>query len=99
MKKILLILSSFLGFCLFSNGQTAPTPTWVKMYTGPDSLYNFPTAVDGNGNVVVAGTAYFRATGYDYVVIKYDKNGNQLWTRTYDDPNMHSILNVTCNCV
>jgi hypothetical protein len=59
------------------------------MYSKSDSIQAFPTAVDGNGNIIVAGSAYNPSTFNDYVVLKYDKNGNLLWTRFYDNPIVH----------
>jgi hypothetical protein len=41
-------------------------------------------AVDGNGNVCVAGVA--DSNGGDYLAIKYSNSGGILWTRTYNGP-------------
>ena len=42
--------------------------------------------LDGLGNVYVAGTTENISTGPDYVLIKYDQDGNQIWASTYDGP-------------
>jgi uncharacterized delta-60 repeat protein len=59
---------------------------WVVLYNDYSNTDDtaVDVAVDVYGNVYVTGTSYL--TGYDqnYVTIKYDANGNQLWTVTYD---------------
>ena len=48
-------------------------------------LYNgtpFAMALDKTGNVYIAG--FSDADGEDYLTIKYDNNGNQLWASSYD---------------
>jgi hypothetical protein len=41
-------------------------------------------AVDGSGNVYVAGWSLGSGTTMDYTTIKYDPNGNELWVRRYN---------------
>ncbi len=43
-------------------------------------------SVDSSGNVYVTGYSYSRDTDYDYVTLKYDKDGNQLWVSRYNGP-------------
>jgi len=43
-------------------------------------------AVDSSGNVYVTGYSYSDDTDYDYVTLKYDENGNQLWVSRYNGP-------------
>jgi hypothetical protein len=62
---------------------------WVERYNGPASLRDRATAItlDSFGNVYVTGYSFQDfTTGYDYVTMKYDPEGNQLWVRTYDGP-------------
>ena len=66
---------------------------WVKRYHGPqrDQSYAYlePTcfiAVDGAGNVSVAGTTQRSGADCDYATIKYNTKGRQLWVQEYDGP-------------
>jgi len=43
-------------------------------------------ALDASGNVYVTGLSEGSGTERDYVTIKYDTNGNQLWLRLYNGP-------------
>ncbi len=43
-------------------------------------------ALDDVGNVHVTGSSYTEATGYDYVSLKYDRDGTRLWASRYDGP-------------
>jgi len=78
---------SFIYACLFFPlmvmAETV-TEEWVKLYNG-NNTYNVATdiTVDTAGNSYVTGRGY-NGTDYDFVTIKYDKNGNELWVKKYD---------------
>jgi hypothetical protein len=59
---------------------------WAVRYNGPgdgpDSAHAL--AVDRFGNVYVTGSSLGSGTGLDYVTIKYDSNGNQVWLTRYN---------------
>jgi uncharacterized delta-60 repeat protein len=64
----------------------AGTLLWTARYNGPGNNSDTPMciAVDGSGNVFVAGHGTGVGTVYDYTVVKYDPNGNDLWVATYN---------------
>jgi uncharacterized delta-60 repeat protein len=62
---------------------------WTRRYDGPAHGHDVvkAMAVDLQGNVYVTGESLgSESTGYDYLTIKYDTNGNPLWVNRYDGP-------------
>lgn len=62
-------------------------PEWTALYDGPANLSDraYDMAIDEVGNVYVTGETYtVEDSGTDYVTIKYDASGNELWTAHYD---------------
>jgi hypothetical protein len=57
---------------------------WHKVYDGPAKKYDTPAAirVDRSGNVYVTGSIAVNSTTSDIATIKYDTNGNILWSKT-----------------
>ncbi|MEO0086968.1 MAG: SBBP repeat-containing protein [candidate division WOR-3 bacterium] len=61
---------------------------WVRRYNGlenGDDLGN-AIALDNFGNLYVTGRSWSSETGFDYITIKYDTNGNEIWVRRYNGP-------------
>jgi len=61
---------------------------WERYYNGTGSSEDVAVscAVDNANNVYVAGTsAGTSSTGNDIVLIKYNTNGNELWTQRYSN--------------
>jgi hypothetical protein len=67
-----------------SNGDTA----WVRRYNGPGNVNDqaLAIAIDGSGNVYVAGRSSGSGTWDDYATIKYHSNGDTAWVRRYNGP-------------
>lgn len=61
---------------------------WVARYDGPDHDLDIATslAVDRNGNVYVGGASFSLSNFYDYLTVKYNKDGVQQWTARYNGP-------------
>ncbi|MFL6256877.1 MAG: SBBP repeat-containing protein, partial [Pyrinomonadaceae bacterium] len=61
---------------------------WAKVYNGPIGHWDlgYALTLDLAGNVVVAGSSQSSTTGAlfdEFVTIKYDAAGNELWTRRH----------------
>jgi uncharacterized delta-60 repeat protein len=61
---------------------------WVKRYNGSadDNDYSYWLALDGSGNVYVAGQSVETGSDNDITTIKYGANGDEIWVRHYDGP-------------
>ena len=60
---------------------------WVARYDGLGSNQDIAQrlVLDSSGNVYVTGySSSGVTTGFDYMTIKYDNSGNELWTRSYN---------------
>ena len=59
---------------------------WVKLYNGETDSTDKAIAfsMDNAGNIYIAGTTWMDANKYDYLTLKYDAQGNELWHRTYN---------------
>lgn len=70
------------------NGDTV----WTKVYGGP-SLDGAKSVIEGfDSTYIIAGySASFGSGNKDACLIKTDKNGNTLWTKTYEGSNANSV--------
>jgi uncharacterized delta-60 repeat protein len=62
---------------------------WIAQYSGPRNMEDYASdiAVDASGGVYVTGGSYGPGMNdFDYVTIKYDAGGNQLWAARYNGP-------------
>lgn len=55
---------------------------WSQTYDGGHLGLDIPTAIaiDHDENIFIAGVSYTGNEVYNYVLIKYDKNGNLIWS-------------------
>lgn len=61
---------------------------WASYYNGTDSLNDGANCiyVDDAGNVFVGGSSYSPNNLSDFLLIKYNSTGGELWTKRYDGP-------------
>ena len=83
MKKALIVILFFSLGTIYSQ--------WTSNYSGSNSgdvniqnAKGLAVDVDNSGKCYVAGYVLSPNTGNDIVVIKYNNNGDTLWTRTYN---------------
>jgi hypothetical protein len=59
---------------------------WVRRYDENNGTGGTPSAmaIDSQGNIYITGRSSNHSLGDNYVTIKYDSNGRQLWDATYD---------------
>ncbi len=72
--------------------NSAGDSVWVKKFNGSSSNHDegFSIAIDGAGNVYVTGTSRGTISTHglfqDYVTVKYNSAGVQLWAASYNGP-------------
>jgi uncharacterized delta-60 repeat protein len=61
---------------------------WERRYNNPNNRNDLASdiAVDNLGNVYVTGASDSTGANSDYITIKYDANGNELWVARYNGP-------------
>ncbi len=65
------------------------TPAWTRYLSGTANENDsaLVMVVTDSGDVYVAGNADYTSTGSDFVIVKYDRNGNLQWQRISDGGN------------
>lgn len=59
---------------------------WASRYDNSSGDEGFTLAVDGSGNVYVAGWTLDSLTSYDYLTVKYNSAGTFQWANRYAGP-------------
>ena len=59
---------------------------WEARYNGTGNLFDAASAIamDANGKIIVTGYSYGSGSDNDYVTVKYDQSGNQLWAKRFN---------------
>jgi len=78
----------FVLILLFAVNNYAATEKWVARYNGPANVVDggMAVAVDGTGNVYVAGRSANTTSTFECTTIKYDSLGNEKWIKKYHGP-------------
>lgn len=73
--------------------DTAGDTIWVRTFAGPGAMFDAPTDqfVDAQGRTLVTGYTFTGSqgagfSGYDFLTIKYDVDGDTLWQRQWNSP-------------
>jgi uncharacterized delta-60 repeat protein len=68
--------------------NSAGDQVWIRHYNGGFNGEDDANAlaIDSAGSVIVTGRSDGSGTASDFLTIKYDSAGNQLWVRRYDGP-------------
>lgn len=85
-------LASFKDFIIIKYSSSGNF-LWSSRYNGlgnDDDLAS-AIAVDGLGNVIVTGYSVGLISSEDFLTIKYNSAGTELWIDTYDNPEMNDI--------
>jgi hypothetical protein len=61
---------------------------WVRRYNSPANLSDrgHMIVLDDFGHIYITGSSMGIDTVYDYLTVKYDSSGNELWKRRYNGP-------------
>lgn len=68
--------------------NSAGAQQWIRTYNGPANHHDqaYDIAIDNASNVYVTGGSFGIGTERDFLTIKYNSNGDTLWTRRYNGP-------------
>ena len=74
------------GDCLTMKYNTSGQLQWVRNWDSPFHHDDFAVDldIDGGGNVYITGLTRESEENIDYVTVKYDANGNQMWYKAMD---------------
>jgi uncharacterized delta-60 repeat protein len=77
-----------------SNLYSQATEEWAARYNGPNNGTDKSHAIafDNMGNVYVTGETSGAGTGLDFLTIKYNSLGAEIWSKTYNSPGNHNEI-------
>ncbi len=80
------ILFATILFLTASESISQVSFQWARRYSTTSDDYAKIVKTDAAGNIYVAGTSRIFSSQGNYVVIKYNSAGTQLWATTYNHP-------------
>lgn len=66
------------------------TEIWRKFFDGGHWDRSFAIGVDNSGNIYQTGITWYQPQFYNFVTIKYNGQGDTLWTRTFSSEGQES---------
>lgn len=73
----------------------AEVSSWLYSFASTTNFWPFDIAVDSQDNIIVVGrTSEDGAGGTDGLIMKIDKGGNELWSKTYGDAGLNQRINA-----
>jgi len=59
---------------------------WRKLFNGGNWDLSFAITTDNFGNIYQTGVTWYQPQYYNFITIKYNSQGDTLWTRTHSSP-------------
>jgi hypothetical protein len=80
-----LFIFTFILVVSAASSQPLVNLTWAHSSDTPNTVIPYQASVfDNSGNLLTAGNTYTVGQMENYVLIKYDINGNRLWKQEYN---------------
>jgi len=79
--------SSDFDYCTIKYNADGDT-LWVRRYNGPDNQHDaaYLMTMDSNEYITITGSSQVSETNFDIVTVKYNQDGDTLWSRRYNGP-------------
>lgn len=85
MKAKITLLGALILSVINFNAQVLPSIDWVNYKSDRSQISNVPSAIDANNNAFITGYMFVSPTNANANTVKYDPNGVELWTNSYDN--------------
>lgn len=94
MKSIIKLVFSILIFCNYTFIYSQYQKEWqdIFSFSSNSSVSSVGVGSDNTGNFYIGGTATLNSNNSDFLIIKYNSQGDTLWTRLYDINSGNTVL-------
>ncbi|MDD5361661.1 MAG: hypothetical protein PHN88_05985 [Ignavibacteria bacterium] len=74
------------AYIILDKYNSAGTVLWSKTYRAMINGYDIPVsiAMDSSGGIYIAGFSKGLTSSYDFLLIKYNQQGDTIWSRRYN---------------